>query len=61
MKIEVRVHYWPKTPELREIKLRVDGEEIYSTFINQNEMWDLAEQFRYIDLQLMEIANKMDY
>lgn len=60
MKIEVKSHYWPATPELREIKIRIDDNTIYSTFLDQDEIWDLAKQFRYLDQQLMQIGNAMD-
>jgi hypothetical protein len=55
MKIEIKSHYWPNTPELREIKLFIDDKEIASSFMNQDEVWDLANQLRHLDQYLMEI------
>lgn len=57
MKIEFRAHYWPATPHLREIKIFIDGQNIYSTFLNQGQIADLANELRYIDPELMKIAN----
>ncbi len=60
MKLEIRSHYWPKTPDLREIKIFIDGVLIISTFISQDEIWDLARQFRYLDQDLMKIGNEIE-
>lgn len=35
---EIRVHYWPETPELREIKIFVLGKVEFSMFLNKEEM-----------------------
>lgn len=32
---EIRVHYWPETPELREIKISVFGKVEFSMFLNK--------------------------
>ncbi len=42
MKIEFRIHYWPNTPNLREVKLFVDNEIICSYFLNANQLHQLA-------------------
>ncbi len=59
MKVEIRAHYWPNTPEFREIKLRVDDNTIYSKFLSVEDIWDLAKQFRGLEHQLMDIGNEM--
>lgn len=60
MKIEIRSHCWPATPELREIKIFIDETLISSSFLSQNKIWDLAKQLRYLDQDLMNLANSMD-
>jgi hypothetical protein len=60
MKIEIRSHYWPATPELREIKIFIESRLIESHFLNQDQIWALALQCREIDWQLMDIANSME-
>ena len=60
MKIEIRSHFWPNTPHLREIKVLIDGDEIRSSFLTQDQIWDLAKQLRYLDQDLMQYANGMD-
>lgn len=59
MKIEIRSHFWPATPELREIKVLIDGVVMQSTFLDCDKIWDLAKQFRYLDQELMDIGNKL--
>jgi hypothetical protein len=61
MKIEIRSHFWPKTPDLREIKILIDDEIIRSSFLNQDQIWDLAKQMRYLDYALMDIGNSIEY
>ena len=56
MKIEIRSHFWPATPHLREIKVFIDGKEYISSFMKQDEIFDLAKQFRQLDHVLTEIA-----
>lgn len=60
MKLEIRSHYWPATPHLREIKLYLDGELIRNDFLNKNQIWELAKQLRNFDVELQEEANRMD-
>lgn len=60
MKIEIRSHYWPATPELREIKILINGRLIESTFLNQDKIWELAEQLRDLDNYLMKIGNEIE-
>lgn len=59
MKIEIKSFFWPKTPHLREIKVFIDGKEYVSSFMNEDEVWDLAKQLRYLDQELMEIGNRL--
>lgn len=61
MKIEFRSHYWPNTPHLREIKIFIDGEEVRSSFMNQDEIWELAKKLRYTNEELMDVANGIEY
>lgn len=42
MKIEFRAHYWPNTPNLREIKIVVDDKVICSSFMNADEIHEMA-------------------
>lgn len=35
---EIRVHYWPETPALREIKICFMGKVEFSMFLNKEEM-----------------------
>jgi len=60
MKIEIRSHYWPNTPHLREIKVFIDNAEVISSFMTKDEILDLAKQFRYLDEDLMVIGNRID-
>lgn len=60
MKFEIRSHYWPNTPNLREIKIFIDSKEIYSSFMSQDEVWELAKKCRSLDWELTEIANNID-
>jgi len=60
MKIELRCHYWPATPHLREVKVVVDGKVLVSEFLNQSEIWGLAKQCRYLDYALMDVGNSIE-
>lgn len=60
MKIEIRSHFWPNTPHLREIKILIDGEVVRSSFMNQDEIWELAKQLRSLDQALMKVGNDME-
>lgn len=60
MKIEITGHYWPNTPELREIKIKINGVIVFSSFMNQDEIWDLGKQLIYIQDDVMKIGNKID-
>ena len=44
--IDLRIHYWPATPHLREVKLYLEGELMRSTFISVVEMENLQHQFK---------------
>ena len=57
MNIEMNAHYWPNTPHLREIKLKVDGEVLYSKFLSCDDIWDLARQLRDLHDNLMDVGN----
>lgn len=61
MKVEIRSHFWPATPDVREIKLVVDEVVLYSSFMNPDKIWDLARQFRHLDQKLMDIGNELEY
>jgi hypothetical protein len=61
MNIEIRAHYWPATPDLREIRLLIDGRIIESSFMSQDEIWKLAKKFREYDEMLMDIGNSIEY
>ena len=60
LKIELRAHYWPETPHLREIKIFIDGKELVSSFMNQDEIWEFARSLRYVHDELMEVANQIE-
>ena len=60
MKIDIRSHYWPNTPHLREIKIFFDGVLIQSFFLNQDEIWDLAKQFRELHDRMIELGNSIE-
>ena len=59
MKVEIRSHFWPATPDVREIKIVVDGEVMVSSFMNCDQIWDLAKKFRNFDQVLMDLGNKV--
>lgn len=59
MKLEIRSYYWPNTPNLREIKILLDGKVIESSFMNDKEIWDLAKKCRELDDYLMDVGNGM--
>lgn len=60
MQIEIKSHYWPKTPELREIKILIDGKVIQSEFLSQDKIWKLAAQLDYLSRDLTEIYSGMN-
>jgi len=60
MKVEISAHFLPGTSYLREIKIFFDEKLISSYLLTQDQIWDLAKQLRYLDQDLMSIANKMD-
>lgn len=60
IKFDIKFHFWPATPDLREIKFKIDNEEIYSVFLSQNAIRNLAMQLRSIHDELMTVANSMD-
>ena len=57
MKIEIKSHYWPETPHLREIKIKIDGEVIRSSFMSQDQILDFAKQFSLIEKDLINKAS----
>jgi hypothetical protein len=61
MRIETRSHFWPATPELREIKFFLDGKEIVSTFVNFSQVAEMAEEFRCLYQYLMNIAKQLEH
>lgn len=48
MNIEFRSHYWPNMPELREIKLVLDGNVMQSSFMNIYQLSDLIQRLKHI-------------
>jgi len=38
---EIKVHFWPATPDQRELKIRMDGDTIFSFFANSEEIIDM--------------------
>lgn len=60
MRIDIRAHYWPATPDLREIKLVVDDKVILSEFLNSSQVMDLAKQFSGIEADLVSVAVGID-
>lgn len=40
---EIKVHYWPETPQLREIKFSVFGKVELSIFLNKKEIEHFAK------------------
>lgn len=59
MKLEIRSHFWPKTPNVREIKILIDGTVAQSTFLNCDEILDIARQLRDLHDELMNIGNAL--
>lgn len=44
MKLEIRSHYWPATPHLREIKIVVDDKVLISKFLKEGEILKLKRE-----------------
>lgn len=59
MKVEIISRDWPHMPKRREIKISIDDAEITSSFMNSSEVWDLANQLRYISYNLMYLGNAL--
>ena len=57
MNIDFRVHYWPNTPELREIKLVIDGNVIQSSFMSINQVVDLSERLKNLQSMLAGVVD----
>lgn len=55
MNIEIKCHFWPKTPHLREVKLLVDEKLIISSFLTKKEINNLSEQIIDIYKDLINI------
>lgn len=60
MEFKIRSHFWPRTPNLREIKFLIDNEIFTSFFMNQDEIWKLAQELRECHDQLMKIADQIE-
>lgn len=60
MKIEFRSHYWPNTPNLREIKVFIDDKEVVSYFMHQDEIWRLSKSLRLAHDELLDVAKNME-
>lgn len=60
MNIEIRSHYWPNTPFIREIKVFINSVEIDSTFMTKDEIFQLAKCLRHLDQDLMTIADRIE-
>jgi hypothetical protein len=58
MKIEMRAHFWPNTPTLREIKILIDGEEIRSSFLNKHGIFDLSQQLKHLARELLKLSDE---
>lgn len=43
--IDIRIHYWPNTPDLREVKLIFEGKCIRSTFVDVSGMKEIQNKF----------------
>jgi hypothetical protein len=39
---EIRIHYWPATPNLREFKFYSKGKEVFSCFVTFQELQDIS-------------------
>lgn len=59
MKIEIRAHFWPATPKLREIKLFIDGRLIESTFLNDEQLSEFEINLRHLSEQINDIIWNM--
>jgi hypothetical protein len=57
--LEIKIYFWPKTPQLREVKFFIDGEEIGSSFMNSEEMGNVGKQFIETANQLIFESNSM--
>jgi len=60
MNIDIRSHYWPATPELREIKILIDGKVSASSFMSKDKIWDLVNQFDRLKQVLIDIAQGVE-
>jgi hypothetical protein len=60
MNIEIKIHYWPNTPHLREVKFLLDGEEIRSSFMGKDELWKLREGFRIFKGQIDTAISELE-
>lgn len=40
---EILIHYWPETPNLREVRIRVYGNTEFSMFLNKDEISHFAK------------------
>lgn len=54
--IEIKSHYWPNTPDLREIKILVDNKVIYSSFMGSQKILELMQQMNYAMQNLIKAS-----
>lgn len=59
MKIDIKCHYWPATPNVREIKIQRDNNTITSEFLDKQKILQLAGQFLKLREDLIEYANQI--
>jgi hypothetical protein len=60
MKIELRIHLWPATPHLREVKIIIDGEVVRSAFLGKEGMFELSEKLSEWRGELFCTASQME-
>lgn len=57
MNLEIKSHYWPKTPQLREIRLYINGNLIESSFMSIYQLQDLIETLKISQTRLLQIID----
>lgn len=59
MLVEIRSHYWPETPALREVKVVIDGEVKDSAFLNRIQILVMGKYFIEAAQGLMRLADEI--